>query len=212
MRTVRLLPCGTLLGLLAASAVSGGCSTMNNTEKGVGIGAAAGAGVGTLIGAVTHNPKTGAVVGGLLGGATGGAIGNSMDRDDQKKAADAQATAVAQAQAQANARRLTLLDVAKMTQTGQSDAVIITELRTTGSFFQLSPDDLTWLKAQGVSDQVVMFMQSTRPPGVVVAGPPPVVVQGPPAVVYAQPPPVVYGPPGPAVIVGGYYGGGYRRW
>ena len=67
------------LTLLTAGAAftfaSVGCSTMNQTEKGVLGGGAIGAGVGTLIGHATGNPKTGAVVGGLLGAGVGGTAG-----------------------------------------------------------------------------------------------------------------------------------------
>ena len=56
-----------------------GCSTMNNTEKGIGLGAAGGAGVGALVGG-----KTGAIVGGLVGAGAGGLIGNDVDRSEKK--------------------------------------------------------------------------------------------------------------------------------
>lgn len=204
MRSERLFQWGSVLSLLAAMGGAGGCSTMNNTEKGVGLGAAAGAGVGTLIGAATHNPKTGAVVGALVGGATGGAIGNSMDREDAQKRTDQQVAAVANAQAVAAAQRMTIMDVAKMVQSGIDDQVVINQLRNTGSFFQLSPNDIQYLKAQGVSDRIIIEMQNLRPQPVVVQNPPPVVYGGPPpAVVVAQPPPVV---------VGGYYGYGGRYY
>ncbi|MBN9517626.1 OmpA family protein, partial [bacterium] len=69
----------TLLMLAVLSAGAGGCSTMNNTEKGVGLGGLVGAGLGTAVGAATGNPKTGAVVGGLVGAGAGGLVGNSMN-------------------------------------------------------------------------------------------------------------------------------------
>src|SRR5262245_42917254 len=90
-RLSRILPL-----LLAAGSVSAtGCSTMSNTEKGVGIGGLLGAGVGTAVGAATGNPKTGAVVGGLLGAGVGGAVGADQDRQDKERAEVRQAVAAA---------------------------------------------------------------------------------------------------------------------
>src|SRR5262249_5193724 len=67
MRTKRVVRLGLLATLVAAGLGSTGCEHMNNTEKGVGLGAATGAGVGLLAGAATGNPRTGAAVGGLVG-------------------------------------------------------------------------------------------------------------------------------------------------
>lgn len=56
------------------------CSSMTNTQKGVGIGAGAGAGIGALIGNKAGNTAVGAVIGGALGGVAGGLIGKKMDK------------------------------------------------------------------------------------------------------------------------------------
>ena len=59
---------------------------------------------------------------------------------------------------------------------------------------------LTYLKQQGVSDRVIMYMQSRTPGAVVAQGPPPGTV------IVAPPPPVSVG-----IGVGPYYGPYYRR-
>ncbi|MBX9585514.1 MAG: hypothetical protein K2X87_34845 [Gemmataceae bacterium] len=209
MTTERKLRAGVLAGLVGLTAAGGGCSHFDNTEKGVGLGALAGAGVGTAIGAATGNPKTGAVVGGLLGAGAGGAIGNSMDRADQQKREERQtAVAVAQASAQANQRLLGLNEVVQMVQEGQDEQVIINQIRSSGSTFQLSPGDLSFLKTNNVPPRVVIEMQNARPAPVVYdRRPRTVVVREAPTVVY-QEPAYIYGPP-PPVFVGGYY---HRRW
>src|SRR5690606_32959468 len=56
------------------------CSSMTNTQKGVGIGAGAGAGIGAIIGNKAGNTAVGAVIGGALGGVAGGLIGKKMDK------------------------------------------------------------------------------------------------------------------------------------
>src|SRR5256885_13074115 len=106
MGTQRAIRCGLLVGLVLASAAGGGCSTMSNTEKGVGLGGLLGAGVGTGIGALTHNPKTGAVVGGLAGAGIGGLVGNDMDRKDPHQRAVVQAQAKPPAPAPVPARKI----------------------------------------------------------------------------------------------------------
>ena len=59
MGTVRSLRIGILGSLIAAGMSAAGCSSMNNTEKGAGIGGALGAGLGLAAGAATGNPRTG---------------------------------------------------------------------------------------------------------------------------------------------------------
>jgi hypothetical protein len=183
---------------LGSAGLSTGCSTMSNTEKGVGIGGALGAGVGTLVGAATGNPKTGAVVGGLLGAGTGGLIGADADAQERREQRVLQAEA-AQAQAQA-ASQMTLNDVIAMTnsQPPIGDNVIINQISNTGSTFALSTGDITYLKQNNVSDNVIGAMQNARPravvarPRTVIVSPPP-----PPVVVYERPywGPRYWGPP-----------------
>lgn len=213
MRTKRVIRLGVTVAIVAASSWSGGCSTMSNTEKGVGLGAAGGAGVGTLIGAATGNPKTGAVVGGLLGAGVGGAIGNDIDRKDQHQRDIVQAEAQAKANAQVQARRMGMTDVVDMVQKGHDEQVIINQIRDTGSSFQLSAADLDFLKANNVPSRVILQMQAAKP----AAQPTRVIVREPaPQTVIVQehcPPPVyvVPGPPRPrpVYVVGG---GFHQHW
>jgi hypothetical protein len=201
MRTVRVSRLGILAAALAAA--STGCSTMNNTEKGALGGGAVGAGVGALAGG-----GKGALIGGLIGAGTGGVVGAvADDRQDarQTKAAVAQANAAA---AQAQQAKLGMMDVVHMVQQGHAPEVIITQIRNTGSSFQLSPTDLDYLKTCNVPDQVIVAMQNARPVSYV-AAPRRVYVQDDPQVIYTRPAPVyVYGPPPPAGVV--FVGGRWR--
>ena len=165
-----------LTGLLILSA---GCSSMNNTEKGALGGAAVGTGLGAIAG--RGNPAA-MVVGGILGTAVGATVGNDQDRREDRKN-----YAVAAANAQA-ARQMSLDQIVQMAQQGQSDAVIIGQINTTGSIFQLTPDDVNFLHQQRVSDQVINYMQSHRY----------AVVQPRPVYVYERP----YYPPPPSYGVG----------
>ena len=207
MLTDRVTRMGVLFVLMGSGFGSTGCEHMNNTEKGAGIGGALGAGAGLAIGAATGNPRTGAAVGGLLGAGTGALVGNDVDRQERRDRDIQQAVATAQVQAQQ--QRMGLTDVVHMVQEGHDDQVIINQIRTTGSTFQLSASDLDYLKNSGVSARVIAEMQAARavsPLGTRVVSPP-----SSTTVIYEQPlypPPYyvrpVYVAPGP-VFVGGFY-------
>lgn len=199
MTTAR--PRTTLVLLAALSAGANGCSTMSNTEKGVGLGGLVGAGLGTAVGAATGNPKTGAVVGGLVGAGTGGLIGNSVDREDQRKKDVVQATATANAAA---AQRLGLTDVIGMVQQGHDEQVIINQIRNTGSTYSLTPGDLDFLRQNNVPSRIIIEMQNARPLAVQAR---PVYVREQPTVIYQEPPPVVFVRPRPCPPPGVYVRG-----
>ena len=189
MRTDRLTRYGVLVAGVLFAAGSGGCSTMDNTTKGVGLGGLVGAGLGTAVGAATGHPGTGAVVGGLVGAGVGGAVGNDIDRQDEQKRELRQATAIASAQAQP---KMGMMDVVQMVHNGHDEQVIINLIHSSGSTFQLSHADLDYLKGHNVPPRVIIEMQNARPGPVVVRHPRPVVI-------YDHPPPVyIYGG-------GGYY-------
>jgi hypothetical protein len=164
-------------------------------------GGVVGTAAGTAIGALTGRPAVGAVVGGLAGTATGALVGNEVDKDENRRKDIAQAAALADAQSQQ--QRMGLADVIALSRAGHSDQVIINQIRTTRSTFQLTASDLDMLKNEGVSQRVIAEMQAARavPARVVVREPAPTVIydQGP---VFVRPAPVyVYGPPRPY-----YYG------
>ncbi len=185
-------------GLLAVGILSSGCQSMNNTEGGARAGGALGAGIGALAGGPRHR-GLGALAGGLIGAGTGAIAGNAVDRSERRHA---EAAAAAAASARANPP-LSLQDIAQLTASRTSDTVIINQIRTSNSVYQLSGQDIVWLKNQGVSETVIAEMQATayRP-----------VRQVYTAVPVAQPVYVVpAGPPPPAVGVGFTFGGG-RCW
>src|SRR5262249_30982597 len=70
--------------LLPGVVLTCGCSSMNTTEKGVGIGAGLGAGTGALIGSATHNTGAGALIGAGVGALAGGLTGHAIDESEKK--------------------------------------------------------------------------------------------------------------------------------
>jgi hypothetical protein len=177
---------------------------MNNTERGAVGGAAIGTGAGAVIGAAAaHNPLAGAAIGAVTGTAIGALAGNEADKEDNRRRDVAQAAALADAQYQQ--QRMGISDVIRMTKEGHNPQIIINQIRTTRSTFDLTLSDLDMLKANGVSDSVIAEMQAARaaPPGVVVRQPRTVIYESGP--VYVPPP--YYYRPRPVVFVGGY-----RHW
>jgi hypothetical protein len=211
MRTDRALRASILTALVFGGLGSTGCSSMNHTEKGAAIGGALGTAAGLGIGAATGSPKTGALIGGLAGGGLGAIAGGHKDEKDRRERDVIHANAVATADAQAQQRRMGLSDVMDMAQKGHDDTVIINQIKSTGSTFQLTPSDLDMLKQNGVSSRVIAEMQNARPVSpitgrVIVREPQPttVIVQEPyyhgPVIVRPYCP-----PPRPVVYVGGYF-------
>jgi hypothetical protein len=187
---------GTLAGVIVATT---GCSTMNNTERGVLTGGAIGAGLGTAIGSLAGDAGTGAVVGGLLGGGLGGIAGNDKDQAEARQAENRQA---AREYEYAAAQPNRIWEVVDLTKQGHDPQTIINHIRKNQMRFDLSVADLNTLKSNGVSSQVINEMQ-TGSPVVSVAPPRTVVVREEvPVVVPAYPDfgPHWYHPPRPVVI------------
>ena len=179
MKTKRWI--AAVLPLLLAA----GCESLNHTENGALAGGAVGAGAGALIGHAAGNTGAGALIGAGVGALSGGLIGSAQDHAEKK--AETQA---------AQARAIAMSDIVSMTQQHVNDAVIINQIRSSPTVFNLSGTDITWLKQNGVSDQVIMEMQATAyryPRRYYTAVP----VYGDP--VYVEPPP----PVGVGVVIRG---------
>ena len=132
------------------------CGCQSSTGTGALAGGALGAGIGALAGG-RRNAGVGALAGGLIGAGTGAIVGNAADRAD-KQQAQAQAAAVAAAQANPP---LSLQDVVTLTANGSSDEVIINQIRTSGSVYQLTAQDIVYLQNNGVRQPIITEMQAT---------------------------------------------------
>jgi Glycine zipper len=176
-----------VLAGLAPVLLACGCSSMNNTETGAVAGGAVGAGVGAIAGAACRNPGVGAAIGAGAGALTGALVGHSIDKSEEK----AKDQAVAAVQAQQQQQQLGIADIARMAQQHISDTVIIEQIRTGGVVYRLTAPDIEYLKANGVSDPVILEMQATANRPIYAAGAPAYVVQ----------------PAAPPVAVGVRFGG-----
>ncbi len=177
--------CRRVLGLVVLPlALASGCQTAEGT------GALVGGGTGALLGNAVGKAAggsgartAGTLIGGGLGAIAGAATGSSLDRANNRAArAEAKADA-ATAAAAAQQSYLGLTEVADLARQGVTDQVIINQIHTTGSTYQLSGQDIVWLKQSLVSDRVISAMQATSaraPRRVYTATPVPVYVAEPP--------------------------------
>lgn len=203
---------GLLLGAATLLLGSVGCESMSKTAQGGLVGGGVGAGLGAAVGSASGNAGKGALIGGLAGTVMGGLVGNDMDQQD-KKTKDIQ---LANAQAAAARPTLSVADVQRMAAGGSSDDIIINQIRTTGSTYNLTVDDIQFLTSNGVSSRVITEMQNSRSRPVAVAPPPQVVrervyVREQPEVVYVRPAPVYYVPPPPPPPPAVGFGVSYTR-
>src|SRR5207248_4736002 len=96
--------------------------------------------IGTAAGIALRNPAAGAAIGAAGGATIGGLAGAAEDRREDKEKAQAMQEwkAVQAAQAAQAAKRLSLWDVITLAQQHISDEVIIQQIRSTASHFDLN--------------------------------------------------------------------------
>ena len=152
-----------LLLLSLCVTFAAGCQDMNHTQTGALVGTGLGAAAGAIIGHQSGHRDGGALIGAASGALAGGLMGNAKDAREERDAADARAEAV-EAAREADLRAMTDSDLIKMAQSGISDELIINTVETRGGRFDLSPDGIISLKANGVSDRVVLAIQKQGTP------------------------------------------------
>ena len=150
-----------------------GCASSNNTDRGLLAGGALGAVTGALVGGPRH-ALGGALAGGVIGAAAGGLTGAAIDNSEKKAAVR-----------QANQRALAIQDIVALTASGQSDEIIIGQIRNSGCAYNLRADEVIYLTNSGVREPVIRYMQATGTRMV------PVYAPGQPIYVVEPPPPPV---------------------
>lgn len=144
----------SIIGLIA---LTSGCVAGPNARSGAAVGTGLGALTGAVIGSQSGHAGGGAAIGALTGALAGGLVGDSQDAHEERHAAISLAhyeRAAQQAQAMNNS------DLVYMTQSGISEDVIKAAVNTRGGNFDLSPAAIVHLKNNGVSDRVILAIQS----------------------------------------------------
>jgi len=125
---------------------STGCETMGDkTKKGAGIGALTGAAIGGIVGHQSGHGWEGALIGGAAGATAGGLIGNQMDKREGP-------------QGEASGEYLSINEIADMARGGASDSFLMDAIDNSGASFELTTEDITYLKDSGVSNNVIDYM------------------------------------------------------
>ena len=186
-----LLTSVTVIALIVPSVNEAGAQT--GTQRGATLGGLAGAVTGGIIGDHNDEAGAGAAIGGALGAVAGGLLGNAADRD----AAAARQRYYHRQQQRTQQRSVprqgcvSLADVASMSRSGLSDAVIINQIQQRGTARTLEVADIITLHQQGVSETVITAMQQA-PVGPVARSAPPArepthVVTPAPVIIHERP-------------------------
>lgn len=144
-----------------------GCAGMSNTAKGAGLGGAIGAGTGAIIGdAAGGKAGKGAIIGALTGSILGGAIGNEEDQREKAEKEAQLRDAEHRAATATTGSPMGITDVVQLVRDGTPESVVINQIRSTGSTFQLSTEDVRMLQSNQVPANVIIEMQNRRPDNV----------------------------------------------
>jgi hypothetical protein len=167
----------------------------NDTAQGTVVGGGLGAITGALIGGGKGKGGEGALIGAGIGAITGNLLGRSKDANDERIAQNGYAAAHG-ANIQAAAQAVTNYDLAQMTQSGLSEAVVIGAIQQRGARLDLSPQGLIQLKQAGVSDGILIAAQrASAGPSSIYAAPAAPMIAPPPAVIIDRRPVYYYEPP-----------------
>ena len=138
-----------ILVLAVAAAFLTGCESMGPKAKtGAVAGGVIGAVAGGVIGHQMGSGPIGAAIGATVGAVSGGLIGDQLDKADQKSLA-------------VNPNHLTYPAIVDLAAKGTPDDVIISEIKRTGSKYELTAEIIDYLKKNKVSNKVIDYMIST---------------------------------------------------
>lgn len=132
-----------------------GCqNAKSRAGEGAVIGGVLGAAAGGIIGHQGGHGAEGAAIGAAAGVLTGALVGAQIP----KEPSGAQAN---QAQAAANnPNQMTIQQISGLSKQGIHEDVIIDKIRMSNSKFNLTSDDITYLKQQAVTQKVIDAMQA----------------------------------------------------
>ena len=139
------------IGILFLVSATAGCqSSDTRATEGTIIGGLLGATAGGIVGHQSGHGLEGAGIGAAAGALTGAIVGSNIKKQGHKGGSSAQA---------ANPNQMTMQQIVDMTKQGINENVIIDKIRLTNSKFSLSPQEVGYLKEQGVSQDVINTMQ-----------------------------------------------------
>lgn len=127
-----------------------GCQgTQTRAVKGGLIGGVIGAAAGGIIGHQSGHGNEGAAIGAAAGVFTGAIAGSQINKPGQ-----------AAQGAIANPSQMSVQEIALLAKQGVHESVIIDRIYLTNSKFNLTAEDVSYLKQEGVSQKVIEVMQA----------------------------------------------------
>jgi uncharacterized protein YcfJ len=138
------------LGLVALGA---GCqSAKTRAVEGAVIGGVLGATAGGIIGHQSGHGGEGAGIGAAAGAVTGAIVGSQIKKPGQASGTQYPTQGT-------NPNQMSIQQIVDMSKQGINENVIIDKIRLTNSRFNLTANDIDYLKQQGVSQKVIDAMQ-----------------------------------------------------
>lgn len=138
----------SVIGIIFLIAATAGCQNSDTkATEGAVIGGLLGATAGGVIGHQSGHGLEGAGIGAAAGALTGALVGSNIKKQPQ------------QTTSATNPSQLTMQEIVDMSKQGVHESVIVDKIRLTNSKFSLTPQEIDYLKQQGVSQNVINAMQ-----------------------------------------------------
>ena len=142
-----------LVMCMAIVFLNAGCqNAKTRAGEGALIGGVLGAAAGGIIGHQSHHAGEGVGIGVAAGAITGAIVGSQIEKP-------AQPAESVPAQQNVNPSQISIQQIASFAKQGVNEAVIIDKIRITNSKYNLTANDIAYLKQQGVSQNVINVMQ-----------------------------------------------------
>lgn len=130
-----------------------GCqATKTRTAEGAVIGGLVGATAGGIIGHQSRHGAEGAGIGAAVGALTGAIVGSQIEKSAQTTPLNDNV----------NPNQMATQQIVELTTQGVNEDVIIDKIYLSNSRFNLSADEINYLRQQGVSQKVIDVMQSRQ--------------------------------------------------
>lgn len=183
MRWTSIGLCATTLFSIAS--IANGQYPQQNvyTRNGAILGGVTGAVIGGVVGHQRNDTAEGILIGGAVGAVAGGVLGNNRDHQERQRYQpyhyhQTQSRQVYVTQPQyveqrtyvpvrsapivtkvGTSRPVTASEVISMSQSGVSDAVIVSHIQANGIASTPDVNEIIWMSEKGVSDYVITYMQ-----------------------------------------------------
>lgn len=127
-----------------------GCeSNRTRVGEGAALGGLMGATVGGIVGHQSGHGVGGALAAGAVGAAAGGIVGAQMEKQPK-------------ASSKGYYSQVSMQDIVGWTRQGLSSDEIITRINASTSEYYITPDDISYLRREGVSERVIEALQNKK--------------------------------------------------